>query len=417
MPRRIDKVEMKSAVISIGNEILLGKTMNSNLTYLAARLAAIGIPVEYCLTVKDDAEAIMKALQQAVAECDVVISTGGLGPTDDDITKATIARFFGCELDFDASIWEHVQSLFAVRNMPTPQVNRCQALVPRGFTALRNDRGTAPGLFHEHAGKCFFALAGVPLEMEHVFSERIIPILLDRYPQVRPLIQRTLHTFNISESALAEIIDPDKTAPGVGFAWLPQTGRVDLRLYGQDAQAIANAEKCLRERIPQLIWGSDDDLPASRLGGILRAKGLQLSTAESCTGGLVAKMCTDAGGASDYFVGGVVSYANELKQGILGVDKAIIDKYGAVSEECALQMVQGIKRLTGSGTAVSVTGVAGPTGGTMEKPVGTVCFGFAVLNETWTTRTVFTGTRETIRHKAAEYAILTLVNHLSRSSD
>jgi nicotinamide-nucleotide amidase len=408
---------MKSAVISIGNEILLGKTTNSNLAFLAAKLAEIGIPVEFCLTVKDDSQAILESLQKAVAECDVVISTGGLGPTEDDITKATIARFFGCELEFDPSIWEHVQRLFAARNMPTPQINRSQAMVPRGFTALRNDRGTAPGLFYEHSGKCFFALAGVPLEMAHVFLQRIIPILRDRYPALKPVVQRTLHTFNISESALAEIIDQGRIPPAVSFAWLPQTGRVDLRLYGTDIGAISEAEKYLMSTIPRLIWGRDEDTPTSKLGELLLAKGLTLSTAESCTGGLVGKMCTDLAGASDYYLGSVVAYSNDLKESLLGVDKELIAKYGAVSEECALMMAQGIKRLTKSGTAISVTGVAGPSGGTMEKPVGTVCFGFAVLDENWTLRTVFTGTRETIRHKAAEFAILSLTKYLSGSSD
>lgn len=407
---------MKSAIVSIGNEILLGKTLNSNLAFLASSLAETGIPVEYCLTVKDEPDAILEALDKATRECDVVISTGGLGPTGDDITKSCIARHFGKELVFDADVWQQVQDMFAARGMPTPQINRNQAMVPEGFTALRNIMGTAPGLYYQRDGMSFFALAGVPLEMQYVFSQRVLPLIRKIYPHLRPVTQRTLHTFGISESALAEIVDTGMIPSGVGFAWLPQTGRVDLRLYGTDPDAIFKAEQYLRALIPQYIWGADADLPASRLGDILRQEGFMLSTAESCTGGLVAKMCTDLAGSSEFFAGGACTYTNALKQTILGVHPDTIAIHGAVSEECAREMVAGIKRLTESHVAVSVTGVAGPSGGSEEKPVGTVCFGFAVLDETWTLRTVFSGTRETIRHKAAEYAILTLLKNLSGSS-
>jgi len=431
LPSPIDMKPVNSAIISIGNEILLGKTVNSNLTYLAAGLAALGAPVAYNVTVKDVAEDIGAALEYCTGKYDIVISTGGLGPTDDDITKATIAAFFGLELEFHADIWIFVQSLFARRGMPAPQINRCQAMVPKGFNALENQMGTAPGLFYswstvasdsdptDHDSpertKCFFACAGVPLEMRYVFDHHISAIIKQQYPQLSGVTQRTIHTFGISESALAERLDTSILPPEQGFAWLPQTGRVDLRLYGPDREEVDRAASAIVDQIPELVWGVDEDTPASVLGRLLKNANLSISLAESCTGGLVMKLLTDAAGSSDYLLGGVVSYHNTLKQNILRVKESTLESYGAVSEETALEMVMGIKKLTDSACAISVTGIAGPSGGSDSKPVGTVCFGFSYFAEAWTQRHVLTGSRETIRHKAAEMAILTLAKKLLAS--
>ncbi len=402
----------KSAVITIGNEILLGKTVNSNLAWLARELALLGLPVEFSLTVKDDPEAIRQALSQAWDSCEIVITTGGLGPTDDDITKQEIASFFGAELRFDPVIWEQVRTMFSARHMETPDLNRCQAMVPSGFKALRNDRGTAPGLYFESGEKCFFAFAGVPLEMQHVFETQARSILVQKYGSKEAVHQQTLHTFGISESALAETLQGFKSLPGIEMAWLPQTGRVDLRLYGPDAEKVLETSESCFKMIPHFVWGRDEDTPVSVLSGLLRNRQLTISAAESCTGGLLQKMITDTAGASEIFLGGVVSYANELKQTLLGVAEATLSQFGAVSEECAREMALGIKTLTKSQTAISITGVAGPDGGTPQKPVGTVCFGFSVLTEVWSLTLTFNGDRETIRHKAAEFALIHLIKHL-----
>ncbi len=410
MPRHIKM--RKSAVITIGNEILLGKTLNTNLAFLAQELANLGLPVDYSVTVKDEAEAIHQALKQCWEKYDVVITTGGLGPTTDDITKQEIASFFGKKLVFNEEVWEQVQKIFAARNMPTPEINRSQAMVPEDFIALKNERGTAPGLFYEEGEKSFFAFAGVPMEMRHIFLTQAKPILEKKYGTQDKVIQKTIHTFGIAESALAELLSDFQTPDKVNFAWLPQPGRVDLRFYGTDAQAIEQAFNECYPKVKQYTWGFDDDTPVSVLHHILRENKLYLSVAESCTGGLVQKMVTDLAGSSDVFLGGVVSYANDVKIKVLKVRPETLSKYGAVSEECAGEMVQGVKELTGSDLAISTTGIAGPDGGTLEKPVGMVCFGFSVLNKIWSMTRIFNGDRELIRLQAAEFALLNLIRYL-----
>lgn len=402
----------RCAVISIGNEILLGKTVNTNLAWLASRMAMLGIPVDYCVTIRDDAEAIQQALSHCWQNYAVVISTGGQGPTKDDITKDEISRFFAKELVFDAEVWQRVQAMFARRDLPTPEINRNQAYIPEDFSALANDLGTAPGLHYSADGRHFFALAGVPLEMQHVFTEAVTPILQSAFADIPPVFQRTVHTFGISESALAELLDEVQAPDGVSMAWLPQTGRVDLRFYGSDTKLVTQSAELAAQRAADYVWGFDEDTPADVLGSLLRAQGLTLSTAESCTGGMVSKLMTDAAGASDYYLGSVVAYHNDIKTGVLKVPERVIEEHGAVSDACALHMARQIKRLTNSLVSVSITGVAGPSGGTDAKPVGTVWFGYSVLAEEWTLRSVFSGTRDSIRHKAAEYAILTLAKKL-----
>jgi nicotinamide-nucleotide amidase len=404
-----------SAIISIGNEILLGKTVNTNLAWLACRLAEIGIPVDYCVTIPDDSEAIHQALEYCWGRYDVVITTGGQGPTDDDITKAEIARFFDKDLVFHPDIWLHVQTLFSRRGMPTPEINQSQAMIPAGFTALPNNLGTAPGLYFCDSGRHFFALAGVPVEMQHVFNTQVSSILRQSFPGMNPVFQRTVHTFGISESALAEKFAGTEIPQGVSMAWLPQTGRVDMRFYGNDHATVMNFAAVAAEKVSEHVWGYDDETPAEVLGSLLRDMGLTLSSAESCSGGLVGKLMTDPAGASDYYLGSVVAYHNYIKTKVLNIPEAVISQYGAVSEECALAMARQIKRLTESLVSISITGVAGPTGGTNEKPVGTVWFGYSVLAEEWTLRSVFSGTRDSIRHKAAEYAILALAKKLMGS--
>ncbi len=400
------------AIISIGNEILLGKTVNTNLAWLAGELSRLGHPVEFSLTIKDDDQAIREALKKSWERCGIVITTGGLGPTQDDITKEAIAEFFGRELEFDEDIWRQVQERFSSRNMPTPEVNRGQAMVPRGFKALENRRGTAPGLYHESGEKCFFAFAGVPAEMRHVFETHAIGLLKAKFGESQGIFQRELHTFNISESSLAEALSGLQIPEGVEMAWLPQTGRVDLRFYGSGEEKIQQAaESCLR-LIPEYVWGVDEDDPASVLQKLLRSLGMTLSAAESCTGGMIQKMVTDKAGASDVFLGGAVSYSNQLKQSLLRVSGETLSRFGAVSEECALEMAKGIKNLTESSAAISVTGIAGPEGGTDAKPVGTVCYGFSVLTKEWSETRHFSGDRALIRHKASEFAILRLIQYL-----
>jgi nicotinamide-nucleotide amidase len=408
---------MTSALITIGNEILLGKTLNTNMAYLGAELAKLGIPLEYSVIVKDEPEQISHALVDTWGKYDVVLSTGGLGPTDDDITKATIARFFDKQMLFDEDVWQHVQGMFNKRGMKTPENNRNQAMVPDGFSVLKNERGTAPGLHYTDKGCHYFALQGVPLEMKFIFETHIAGILKQHYPEAKPIYQRTLHTHGISESGLAEIYKPilptsDNGENKLSLAWLPQTGRVDLRFYGNSQKLIDEAVSQAMEIVYPYVWGYDDDQPATVLYKLLVEKNHSLSLAESCCGGLIQKLLTDVPGISQCYVGGVVSYSNQFKQDVLKVAEETLSTHGAVSAECALDMVTGIKLLTNSTHAISVTGIAGPDGGSVEKPVGTVYFGFIAEANCWTIKNVFTGDRDSIRLKASEFAILELIKIL-----
>jgi len=379
------------------------------MAYLGAELAKLGMPVDYAVTIKDDPEAIYSALAQVWGNYEVVITTGGLGPTEDDLSKASIAGFFGKELHFEPEVWEHVQSLFSRRKMATPEINRCQAMVPDGFTALKNERGTAPGLHYCQDYRHFFALQGVPLEMRYIFATHIVPILQNSFPNAKAIYQKTLRTHGISESRLAGLYKLSDLPKDVSLAWLPQTGRVDLRFYGSNRQqvdlAISQADKVLAE----YVWAGTDESPAEVLLRLLWKNSNSISVAESCTGGLVQKLITDITGASKAFLGGIIAYTNEIKENVLKVDKNTLERYGAVSEQCAAQMAKGIKALTKSRYAVSVTGIAGPDGGTAEKPVGTVCFGFIAAEKLWTKTQIFTGDRDSIRLKAAEFSILELI--------
>ncbi len=403
---------MKAALITIGNEILLGKTLNSNMAFLGSELAKLGIPVEYAVTIKDDPEAIIKALSETWDRFDVVISTGGLGPTEDDLSKSAIARFFGVQQHFEEEVWTLVQKLFAQRGMPTPEINRCQAMVPDGFEALRNDRGTAPGLHYQSEGKHFFALQGVPLEMRFIYENHIADILKAAYPDLRPIFQKTLHTHGISESRLAELFSLSDLPEKVSLAWLPQTGRVDMRFYGTSPEAIDKGIAAALKEINPYVWSNEDKSPAEVLTGLMLTNGNTISVAESCTGGWVSKLITDVAGASNIFSSGVIAYANEIKVNTLKVDKNILEAKGAVSEECALAMAKGIKLLTGSSFAISTTGIAGPSGGTATKPVGLVCFGFIADRMFWTKKQIFTGDRDSIRFKAAEFALLEIIRYM-----
>lgn len=401
-----------SAIISIGNELLLGRTLNSNLAWLGKNLADLGIPVHYSETIPDDPEAIIEALDYCWKRYDVVITTGGLGPTQDDITRESIAKYFAAPLRYDEEIWLHICRMFAHRNTPMPESNRCQAMVPNGFRVLKNDRGTAPGLHFSDSGKQFFALQGVPLEMRYIFNTHIRGILKQSYKEAQSLTVLNIHTYGIGESALAEKIDSAMIPAGVSLAWLPQTGRVDLRLYGEDSQAVAKAGSYVEHLAKEYIWGYDEDEPARYLLNLMKNKALTLSVAESCTGGLVQRYLTDIPGASATLMGGVVSYANSVKVKALGVPQQVLEKHGAVSEECARAMALGVQKLCESDVSIAVTGIAGPDGGSPDKPVGTVYYAFRIIDREFTVHKIFNGDRESIRHKAAEAAILELARCL-----
>lgn len=406
---------MKAGLLSIGNELLRGKTVNSNAAWIGKSLSEIGLAVNLTLTVADEAGDIRDGLDFLWDRCEVVCTTGGLGPTRDDITKKCIAERFGSELEFREELWQELIIRFRNRGIDIPKSNRTQAEIPTGFTALFNPYGTAPGLQYETDGKILFILPGVPHEMKAIFEGSIKPILQKKYPATR-WISRELHTAGIAESALADRLEDLSLPDGIELAWLPQPGRVTLRISGTDSALIESCIRSIKDRVGALIWGEDDDSPASVLFEKLRKRDQTVAFAESCTGGLTQKMFTDIPGVSVCFEGGVVTYSNRMKKAMLGVSGALLENHGAVSAEVAEAMSKGLHRLTGADFCGAITGIAGPDGGTEDKPVGTVYIAVTDPRGTVSEHLRLKGDRGVVRLQSAE-RLFKLINKRLMSQD
>lgn len=370
---------MKATVLTIGDEILIGQIVDTNSVSIAKHLNAAGIVVAEKISVGDDGPRIAEAVRQAMAHSEVTILTGGLGPTKDDITKKTLAELFGCGLACDARVADHVRRMLEARGIAFNELNRAQALVPTACTVLFNAHGTAPGMWFERDGKVVVSLPGVPFEMEHLMQDEVMPRLKARF-SLRQIVHRTLVTAGLAESMLAERIAPWETAlpPYLRLAYLPNPGSVRLRLSAYEVEGESVAREIerrfdeLRRLIPQYVVGYETASVQELVHRRLIESGRSLATAESCTGGTIAARFTALPGASAYFRCGVVAYANSAKEQLLGVDPQTLRRCGAVSEEVARQMAEGARRIAGADYAVATTGIAGPTGGSAEKPVGTV---------------------------------------------
>ena len=370
---------MKATVLTIGDEILIGQIVDTNSVSIAKHLNAAGIVVAEKISVGDDGPRIAEAVRQAMAHSEVTILTGGLGPTKDDITKKTLAELFGCGLACDARVADHVRRMLEARGIAFNELNRAQALVPTACTVLFNAHGTAPGMWFERDGKVVVSLPGVPFEMEHLMQDEVMPRLKARF-SLRQIVHRTLVTAGLAESMLAERIAPWETAlpPYLRLAYLPNPGSVRLRLSAYEVEGESVAREIerrfdeLRRLIPQYVVGYETASVQELVHRRLIESGRSLATAESCTGGTIAARFTALPGASAYFRCGVVAYANSAKEQLLGVDPQTLRRCGAVSEGVARQMAEGARRIAGADYAVATTGIAGPTGGSAEKPVGTV---------------------------------------------
>ena len=370
---------MKATVLTIGDEILIGQIVDTNSVSIAKHLNAAGIVVAEKISVGDDGPRIAEAVRQAMAHSEVTILTGGLGPTKDDITKKTLADLFGCGLACDARVADHVRRMLEARGIAFNELNRAQALVPTACTVLFNAHGTAPGMWFERDGKVVVSLPGVPFEMEHLMQYEVMPRLKARF-SLRQIVHRTLVTAGLAESMLAERIAPWETAlpPYLRLAYLPNPGSVRLRLSAYEVEGESVAREIerrfdeLRRLIPQYVVGYETASVQELVHRRLIESGRSLATAESCTGGTIAARFTALPGASAYFRCGVVAYADSAKEQLLGVDPQTLRRCGAVSEEVARQMAEGARRIAGADYAVATTGIAGPTGGSAEKPVGTV---------------------------------------------
>ena len=372
---------IKAAIVTIGDEILIGQIVDTNSVSISKHLNSAGITVVEKLSIGDSAEQITDTLHRVMEISDVVIITGGLGPTKDDITKFTLAKIFSSSMHEDSRVAEHVRRMLAERGIEYNELNRSQAMVPDCCEVLFNAHGTAPGmLFLGEKGQIVVSLPGVPFEMEHLISEEVMPRLRERL-SLHANIHRTMITAGVAESILAERISEweDSLPASIKLAYLPAPNVVRLRLSAYDVEDEAEMRQTidalfdkLYKIIPDNIVGFENASMQELVHNVMCDKELTLATAESCTGGTIASRFTAMAGASAYFRCGVVAYANEAKRDVLGVNYEDIMRYGAVSEQVARQMAEGARRVGEADYAIATTGIAGPTGGSAEKPVGTV---------------------------------------------
>lgn len=408
---------VKAEIISIGDEILIGQITNTNAQWMAQQLNLIGISVTRLTTVGDNRPDMLQSISEAASRSNIILITGGLGPTSDDITKPVLCEFFNTKLVFSPEIFEEVKRMFSSRNIPMPDSNRGQAEVPENCTPIKNKNGTAPGMWfeasppaplpQERGAQIFVSLPGVPYEMKAMMEEFVIPELKKRY-QKTFIVHKTVHTQGIGESTLAEKIkdwENSLASEEIKLAYLPAPGQVKLRLSitGTNQQKIEKAVdekiKALRNIIPDAIfaieeYGKEPETLEKTIGEILRAKKKTLAVAESCTGGYIGHLITSISGSSDYFNGGIIAYSNEIKMNVLKVDPEMLEKQGAVSKEVAEQMSDGVRKRLKADFGIATTGIAGPTGGTDEKPVGTVWISVASADKVISEKFNFGNNRE-----------------------
>jgi nicotinamide-nucleotide amidase len=399
----------KASIVTIGNEILAGKTVDTNAAHLAIELQNIGIPVVSSYTVADEIEEIVRALKLAGSDADVIVATGGLGPTDDDLTRQAFAEFLGVELQLQNDLLEKIRERFAQRNLDMPENNRIQAYIPAGAKALENI-GTAPGIMAEHEGKLFIALPGVPMEMEQMF-ESVLPEL-KKFASGQAIVIRRLRCFGAGESTIAKMIgDIMRRGRNPLINCTASSGIITLHIIAaaneqNEAKKMAEKdEKFLRDTLGELIYGTEDQTLAEVVGEQLTRQNKTIAVAESCTGGCLAKLITDIPGASEYFTYGWITYSNQAKISELGVSAGLIEKHGAVSEQVAEAMARGARSKAGTDFAIGITGIAGPTGGTEQKPVGLVYISVDSDSGCETKKCLFIQRRYFVRLRAAQTAL------------
>jgi len=402
-------VTLRAAVLSTGDELTTGRIVDSNASWIADKLFGLGIDLVAILTVGDYPERLEWAWRRALEIARVVISTGGIGPTADDLTTETVARVLGVGLVEDAAAAERMRRFFAARGVEMPANNLKQARVPAGAVVIPNPLGTAPGYRATLGDRHLIVLPGVPREMKPMMEESVLPWLRGLAGGAVHVV-RTFQTFGLSESALDErlagVVDPAEGRVSFRASFPEVSVRVVVR--GEAAEAEARAEAIaarVRARLGAYLYGEGTVTLEEVVGGELRERRLTLALAESCTAGLVAHRVTNVPGSSAYFLGGVVAYANAAKEALLGVPRALLERHGAVSEEVAAAMAEGARRAFGAAVAVATTGIAGPGGGTPEKPVGTVCLGLAAADGVLSRRYQLWGTRDWVKLLASQIAL------------
>jgi nicotinamide-nucleotide amidase len=384
---------VKAEIISIGDELLIGQVVNTNASWLGIEFNLAGISIYQITAVSDDRNHILTALAEAGHRAEIILITGGLGPTKDDITKQVLCEYFNTRLVFNDDVYQNIERLFGARGVKIGELNRKQAEVPESCIPIPNLNGTAPGMWFEKEGKIYISMPGVPYEMKMMVTGSVIPWLQKRF-KTGAIVHKTVMTMGIPESVLANKIAnwEDQLPNNIKLAYLPQPGAVRLRLTAKgddkiliEKQVNIEIEK-LKEILPDEISAFDDEPIFETIGKLLREKNKTLSTAESCTGGYIAHLITSVAGSSDYFKGSVIAYSNEIKINLLGVNPSSIEKFGAVSEQVVTEMAASARRILATDYAIAVSGIAGPGGGTLEKPVGTTWIAIASAEKTVTRR-------------------------------
>lgn len=387
---------IQAEIITIGDEILYGQITDTNSQWISEQLTQAGIKTIRKSSVGDDESEILKIAGEAEQRADIVLITGGLGPTNDDITKKTLCKYFNSYLELHPGALKDVTEFFQKRGRELTDINKQQAFLPKACKYIRNQWGTAPSMWFEKDNKVFVSMPGVPHEMKSLMKAEILPALKERFKP--PFIyHKIIKTCGIGESYLAEkISDWESDLPeGMGLAYLPSLGEVKLRLTstGSDEkkliQRTGEEVKKLQSLIPDFIYGYDEETLPEVIGRLLKSKSLTLATAESCTGGYTGHLITSVAGSSAYYLGGVIAYDNSVKKNVLGVKEQTLQQFGAVSEETVKEMAEGVRRALKADIGISISGIAGPGGGTPEKPVGTIWIGYADGRKTTAKKLMF----------------------------
>jgi len=412
---------IQAELISIGDELLIGQVINTNSSWIAESLNASGIKVYQSLSISDNKEHILKTLEESMSRSDIIIITGGLGPTKDDITKETLCEFFNSKLVFNKKAYENVEKIFRIRGFKVNEINRQQAEIPDCCIPISNNNGTAPGMWFEKNGKIFVSMPGVPFEMKPMIEDFVIPKLLKHF-KTNAIYHKTILTQGVGESHLSEIISDweDNLSENMKLAYLPQPGIVRLRIsaHGESEEKLKKEvelkTKELQKIIPDEIFGYDNDELEEIIGKLLIKSGASISTAESCTGGAIAKMITSVPGSSNYYIGSVVAYSNEIKEKILGVKHQTLIDNGAVSEDVVKEMAIGVKSKFNTDFAIATSGIAGPGGAVEGKAVGTTWIALASPNDCIAQKFLFGEHRGRNIRKAALTALNMLRKRLTK---
>jgi nicotinamide-nucleotide amidase len=408
---------MNAILLTVGDEILIGQVIDTNSAWMGNQLNSIGVHVSEILSVSDDLVAIKEAIGYALNKADVVLMTGGLGPTKDDITKVAIAQYFNVGTVYSQETYDKIAKIFERFGKTMSESHKVQCYMPENAILVENKMGTAPGMMFEQGAKLLFSMPGVPHEMKSIIKESVLGIIATKLPSNVQIYHKTIMTSGEGESFIADRIEPliEQMPEYIKLAYLPSLGHVRLRLTGkhQDKETLYKELdhyiKVIVDELGSIVYEFDNVSLEEHLKNLLTDKGLTLSTAESCTGGNIAHMITSVPGSSSYFLGSIVSYSNEIKSSLLGVNTETLSLHGAVSEECVKEMLVGLLNQTGSNLGISVSGVAGPDGGSEEKPVGTVWI--AVGNKENVTTTLIKVNRGE-RSKNIEYASHVALNKL-----